>query len=115
MSAPSLDGRRFASPAQVDGGDVGADTVFEYSQEGELVWARYAGGAVRIGFLVGTRAGDALDFRYSHVDAGGVTANGHCRSRIVVLDDGRLRLDESWEWESRPGRGTSTLEELTAS
>lgn len=114
MSAPSLDGRRFASPAQVEGGDVGADTVFEYTQDGAVVWARYAGGAVRLGFLVGTRTGDTLDLRYSHVDRHGATANGHCRSAIVVLDDGRLRLDETWEWESRPGSGTSTLEELTA-
>lgn len=112
MTAPSLDGRRFASPAPVVGGDVGTDTVFAYHQEGEVVWARYAGGAVRLGFLVGTRAGDELDVRYSHVDTGGATANGRCRSRIVELGDGRLRLDETWAWESRPGSGTSTVEEL---
>lgn len=109
---PSLDGRRFASPAQVAGGDVGAETVFEYHEDGEVVWARYRGGAVRLGFLVGVRSGDSLSFRYSHLTAEGETANGRCRSTIEELPDGRLRLDELWQWESRDGAGTSVLEEL---
>ena len=37
-------------------------TEFEYHQHGDLVWARYEGGAVRLGFLVGTRLGDRLEF-----------------------------------------------------
>jgi hypothetical protein len=28
-----------------------------------------------------------------------------------VLPDGRLRLRETWAWESREGTGTSVLEE----
>ena len=40
------------------------------------------------------RRGDGLDFRYSHVTTSGTTANGHCRSRIVVSDDGPLELHE---------------------
>jgi hypothetical protein len=30
-----------------------------------------------------------------------------------VLPDGRLRLDEQCHWESRPGGGTSVVEEIT--
>jgi hypothetical protein len=29
-----------------------------------------------------------------------------------MLADGRLRLDEVWEWESKPGSGTSAIEEI---
>lgn len=109
---PSLDGRRFVSPEQVAGGDVGAETVFEYRQDDEVVWARYRGGAIALGFLVGVRSGGSLSFRYSHLTAGGETASGRCRSTIEELSDGRLRLHERWQWESRPGAGTSLLEEL---
>lgn len=109
---PSLDGRRFASPAQVAGGDVGAETVFDYSQDGDVVWARYRGGAVALGFLVGVRSRDSLSFRYCHLTAEGETASGRCRSTVEELSDGRLRLHERWQWESRPGDGTSVLEEL---
>src|SRR3712207_3857818 len=98
MALPSLDGRRFRAVTDVEGGDVGADTVFEYHEDGGVVHARYAGGAVRLGFLVGQRDGDGIEFRYSQLRADGTTASGHCRSTIEVLGDGRLRLHERWQW-----------------
>ncbi len=76
-----------------------------------MVWARYHGGAVRLGFLVGTREGDRLDFRYSQLNKSGETANGHCSTTVSVLPDGRLRLSEDWVWESTPGAEMSMVEE----
>jgi ADP-ribose pyrophosphatase YjhB (NUDIX family) len=115
VTSPSLDGRIFADVTAAHAGDVGADTRFQYHEERDgTVWARYAGGTITLGFLVGTRSGDRLDFRYSHVTADGTTASGHCQSSIEVLDDGRLRLHETWQWESRDGSGTSTVEEIAA-
>jgi catechol 2,3-dioxygenase-like lactoylglutathione lyase family enzyme len=107
----SLHGRRFRT-TQAAGGDVTADTVFSYGQDGDLIWARYAGGAVRLGHLAGTRRADTLDFRYAHVTVAGETASGHCRSTIGSLADGRLSLHERWEWDSQPGSGASVLEEI---
>jgi len=113
VPSPSLDGRIFADVTTAHAGDVGADTRFEYHEAADgTVWARYAGGTVGLGFLVGTRVEDRLDFRYSHVTTDGATASGHCQSTIEVLDDGRLRLHETWEWESRDGSGASTVEEV---
>jgi len=111
MTAGSLDGRRFAAVANV-GGEVGADTVFEYHEGAGEVWATYQGGAVVHGFLVGTRTADTLDIRYVQLNDHGETSGGHCVSAIQELPDGRIRLDEKWEWESRPGVGTSVVEEL---
>jgi hypothetical protein len=91
--------------------EASAATVFEYHEDGDVVWARYQGGAVRLGFLVGTRAGDPLDFRDSQLNEGGETSNGHCSTTISVLPDGRLRLSEHWTWESKPGSGTIAAEE----
>jgi hypothetical protein len=34
-------------------------------------------------------------------------------STVVELDDGRVRLDETWEWESQQGNGTSIVEQVT--
>jgi hypothetical protein len=110
--APSLDGRRFRSAVDVPGGDIGTETVFEYAEADGIVHARYAGGAIRLGFLVGTREGDTLRFRYAQVRGDGTTAAGRCESRIEALDDGRLRLHETWAWESREGAGTSVVEEI---
>ena len=108
----SLDGRRFRAVAEVAGGDVGPQTEFHYSERADgVIHARYAGGAVRLGFLVGTRAGATLRFRYAQLLEDGATATGHCESRIEELPDGRLRLHETWGWDSRDGSGTSVVEE----
>ncbi|HEX5496797.1 MAG TPA: hypothetical protein VFX70_19720 [Mycobacteriales bacterium] len=120
MDAPSLDGRWFR-PADIPSetvpdlpGDVRPDepTVFRYSEQDGEVWGVYAGGVIRRGYLVGTRQGDRLEFRYVQLDASGNTATGHCRSTLRVLDDGRLRLDEAWQGQPGTGSGTGALEEL---
>ena len=112
-TTPSLDGRIFVDVTEDHAGDVGAETRFEYHEEPDgVIWARYHGGTVRLGHLVGTRDGDELDFRYSHVTTEGTTASGHCRSRIVAREDGLLEFHEEWEWESRPGNGSSVVREL---
>ena len=51
-------------------GEVSEAPVCEYHEDGGAVWARYEGGDVRLGFLVGTRDGDRIDFRYSQLNAG---------------------------------------------
>lgn len=112
-SHPSLDGRAFASDADVAGGDVGPATVFHYREMPDgVIEARYAGGAVRAGNLVGTRDGDELRFRYAQVRLDGSTATGRCTSVVTRLGDGRLAMDEDWAWESEAGTGTSRVVEL---
>ena len=93
-------------------GEANAETTFEYHEQGDLIWARYEGGTVRLGYLVGIREGSQLEFRYSHVNMSGETANGRCSTTVSLLPDGRIRLEEDWEWESKPGAGTSTVEEV---
>jgi hypothetical protein len=102
----------FASEAPVDGGDVGPATVFRYRERDGAIEADYAGGTIRAGFLVGTREGDELRFRYVQLRTDGTTAGGRCTSQIVEVDDGRLAMDETWAWESEPGDGTSRVVEV---
>jgi GNAT superfamily N-acetyltransferase len=108
----SLDGRSFRVAEMADSGEATMSTVFEYHEEDGVIWARYSGGAVVLGFLVGTRTGDRLEFRYTQLNDQGETATGRCSTTISVLDDGALRLDEDWAWESKPGAGTSAAVEI---
>nr|WP_237536832.1 hypothetical protein [Streptomyces sp. SID5785] len=94
-------------------GQVGTRTRFAYREADGRVWASYEGGDVERGHLVGTREGDRLDFRYVQLKTDGTTSSGHCRSTVSELADGRIRLDETWEWESQDGSGTSVVEELS--
>jgi len=110
--ARSLDGVRFTVAEMGEQGEASAATVFEYREKDGVVWARYEGGAVELGFLVGRRDGDRLDFRYSQLNTSGETSNGHCESTISVLPDGRLRTVDDWAWESKEGAGRSAHEEM---
>jgi hypothetical protein len=110
-SVPSLDGRRFGV-ADAGGGVATTETRFHYREGDGIVTATYEGGTIRQGFLVGTRVADSLDFRYVQLHEDGSTATGHCVTELELLGDGRVRLNETWEWESRPGNGRCVAEEL---
>jgi hypothetical protein len=109
----SLDGLVLAPVADQAPGQVGTRTRFTYHERDGAIWAEYTGGDVVRGHLVGTRDGDRLDFRYVQLKRDGSTASGHCASVVRELPDGRVRLEETWEWESQPGSGTSVVEQVS--
>ncbi|MFD9331081.1 hypothetical protein [Streptomyces sp. NPDC060065] len=113
--ARSLDGLVLSPVADQAPGQVGTRTRFTYHEHNGEIWADYAGGDVVRGHLLGTREGDRLDFRYVQLKRDGSTSSGHCVSRVAELPDGRVRLEETWEWESQRGSGTSVVEEVEAS
>lgn len=112
MRVPSLDGRRFRGAS--GGVAASADTVFAFREDRltGVVTATYSGGAVVAGSLVGTREDARVVFRYTQLTADGSLDTGRSSDRVEVLDDGRLRLHETWTWDSRDGSGESVLEEL---
>ncbi|MDF6021627.1 hypothetical protein [Streptomyces sp. JH34] len=110
--ARSLDGLVLSPVADQAPGQVGTRTRFTYHERDSRIWAEYEGGDIVRGHLVGTRDGDTLDFRYVQLKQDGTTSSGHCVSTVTDLADGRVRLDETWEWESLRGSGTSVVEEV---
>ncbi|MGP3981285.1 hypothetical protein [Streptomyces sp. KR80] len=108
----SLDGLIFAPVSDQAPGQVGTRTRFHYHEADGRIWAEYVGGDIVRGYLVGTRDGDRLDFRYVQLKQDGGTSSGHCASTVVPLPDGRIRLEERWEWESQEGSGTSAVEQI---
>lgn len=111
MEGVDMDGRVLRAAAPAAGGDVTPETEFRFRQSGDMVWGRYSGGRIRLGFFVGTSDGQTLQFRYTQLGSDGETASGSSIDRIEVLEDGRVRLHEQWAWDSREGSGTSVLEE----
>lgn len=107
-------GRRFGSVKNSAGGDVGRDTVFDYRQSGDIVWAEYSGGEIVRGQLIAKAdAAGVLDMRYQHVNGRGELMTGVCRSTPELLPDGRIRLNERWQWTSGDrSAGESVIEEI---
>jgi hypothetical protein len=93
-------------------GEISSDTLFTFSQRDNLVHARYSGGSVRLGVLVGTRSGNRLAWRYAQMDQAGRLDGGHALCELRSLADGRLALVEHFTWESRAGSGTNLLEQI---
>jgi hypothetical protein len=58
------------------------------------------------------RSGHSLDFRYVQLHTDGSTASGHCSTELELLPNGRIQLNETWEWESRQGSGRSVEVEM---
>jgi hypothetical protein len=104
----------FGSLNNTANGEVGEDTLFHYSQAGDVVWAEYAGGAIMKGFLIAKIVeNSALDMRYAHINKAGKLMTGKGYSTPEVLPDGRIRLYEKWQWTSGDmSEGESIVEEI---
>lgn len=107
----------FKPASNSSNGEVDNTTRFHYHQDGSIVWAEYSGGSIKKGSLIATVKEDgSLDMRYHHVNLDGQLMTGKCVSTPETMEDGRLRLKETWQWTSGDGStGESVLEEVKQS
>ena len=108
----TLDGLKMRVVTTATSGVVSADTVFEFQQQGMVVTARYAGGRIMAGFLAGKWEKGRLPFRYVQVTNDGAVESGRSVGHVSRLPDGRVRLEEHFQWESKQGSGTNVFEEI---
>lgn len=108
----NLDGVRMFVSSRAATGVVGSDTHLHFTQRGSRVAARYAGGSVARGWLVGTIAGSELVFRYLQREKSGETHGGSSVCHVERRLDGRLRVTEHFTWSSRPGCGVNVFDEV---
>lgn len=110
-----LDGLRMNAVQTAANGVINADTVFEFCQSAERVWATYAGGPIDRGYLVGIVRGIEFEFRYCQLEKDGTLAGGHSNCELQMSHDSRVQIVEHFEWESRSGKGTNIIQELRES
>lgn len=107
-----LNGCVMTTVAAAATGVVDASTTLRFRQDGRLFSARYDGGAIFDGLLVGTISPDgSVSFRYAQADREGRLDQGVSTGQLMRLEDGRLRLTESFQWLTRPGGGENVFEE----
>ena len=117
MNKIDYDNRTFKSVANSATGEVSAATTFHYHQKNNLIWAEYAGGEIVFGSLIAKLlADDSLEMRYQHLNKQGELMTGKCFSTPEILNDGRIRLHEKWQWTSGDfSTGESIVEEIKPS
>ncbi|MCG8328774.1 MAG: hypothetical protein MI974_13870 [Chitinophagales bacterium] len=94
-----LEGKIFQSVENTDNGEVSSDTLFHYHQEENIISAEYSGGCIANGHLLGKINIDGtLRFFYHHINSNGELKVGQCKSTPEILEDGRLKFHEEWQW-----------------
>lgn len=113
-SAINYDGRKFVLKMNSENGDVSEQTLFLYHQNGSLLWAEYSGGDILKGYLIGSVSDSGeLDFVYHHMNRDMMIKTGKCHSVPTVMENGKIKLLEQWEWTSGDfSRGESLLVEV---
>lgn len=106
--------RRFKPIKTSANGEISDETVFEYKQKGNILSSEYVGGEIVKGHLIG-KVDDLgnIEMSYHQINQKGELMTGVCFSKPEILDSGKIRLHESWQWTSGDyTKGESVLEEL---
>jgi hypothetical protein len=103
----------FRSVSNTENGETSNETVFHYKQVGNILTSEYSGGRILKGHLIGiVDENQNIEMRYHQVNDKNEIMTGMCKSKPEILENGKIRLHESWEWTSGDkSKGNSIIEE----
>lgn len=106
-------GKIFKPIENTENGETTSETVFLYKQVGNILTSEYSGGKIKKGHLIGlVDENGNIDMRYHQVNNNGKIMTGICKSLPEILENGKIRLHESWQWTSGDkSKGESIIEE----
>jgi hypothetical protein len=105
--------KKFRLKSNTENGETSNETLFLYKQVGNILTSEYSGGKIKQGHLIGLvdNAGN-IEMRYHQVNIKDELMTGICNSKPEILENGKIRLHEDWEWTSGDkSKGTSIIEE----
>ncbi|MEU8307128.1 hypothetical protein AB0C84_26570 [Actinomadura sp. NPDC048955] len=110
----NLNGRRFAMVSSTASRvDPAAPTWFAYEEADGVVWGSYEGDTVVQGRFVGARRGGEVRLNYVHLTKQSADpVAGSSTNRIELLQDGRIRLVEEFQFEGDATPQVSVCEEI---
>ena len=106
--------KKFRPISNSENGETSNETIFHYKQVGNVLTSEYSGGRIRYGHLIGLVDKDGLiEMRYHQVNEKGELMTGICYSKPEILENGKIRLYENWQWTSGDkSEGQSIIEEI---
>jgi hypothetical protein len=108
-----IEGMRMVVSSTGKSGVCDGGTILEFHRTNEFVAARYQGGSIVEGQLIGTLRGMTIDFRYVQADTQNNIDAGFSHEELNRLPDGRLQLTEHFQWYTRKESGTNVFVEMT--
>ena len=106
--------KKFRPVSNSENGEVSSEMVFHYQQEGNILTCSYQGKSIKKGQLIGLVDSEGkIDMRYHQINLAGELMTGICHSTPEIMENGKIRLLESWQWTSGDrSKGNSILEEV---
>jgi hypothetical protein len=113
METFDLNNKTFVLLQNSENGEVNADTIFKYNQEGNLVTADYYGGTIRYGKIIGDLQGDRMDMLYQCITTDNELKAGKALAHLSLTDDGKIKMKLDWMWLTNDNnRGVSEYVEV---
>jgi hypothetical protein len=106
--------KKFKPVSNSENGEVSGEMIFHYMQEDNILTCTYQGANILKGHLIGIvdEMGN-IQMRYHQVNQKGELMTGICSSTPEMLDNGKIRLHEKWQWTAGDkSEGRSILEEI---
>ncbi|MBQ4819513.1 n-acetylglutamate synthase [Aquimarina sp. MMG016] len=110
----NYNGKKFKPLLISDNGEVSDDMIFHYKQSANILTCEYQGTNILKGHLIGLvdKYGN-IKMTYHQINQKGELMTGICNSKPEVMDNGKIRLLEEWQWTSGDkSKGHSILEEI---
>jgi len=110
----NYDGKNFRVISTSSNSQLSDSFVFEYCQEGKVLKCDYGGNSIVAGHLLGTvEENGEIEMYYHQINKNGEISCGKCTSRPEMMENGKLRLYEKWQWLTGDmTEGESVLEEV---
>lgn len=110
----SYHNKKFCTLQNSNNGETSSETIFHYTQKGQVVQAFYEGGKIVAGHLIGiVDETGVIQMVYHQVNTDMELMTGKCISTPEILENGKIRLHEKWQWTSGDfSAGNSVIEEM---
>ena len=104
----------FRPTSNTKNGETSSETIFHYKQVDNVLTSEYSGGKIKYGHLIGlVDKNGNIEMCYHQVKNKDDLMTGICKSKREILENGKIRLHESWEWTSGDkSKGQSIIEEI---
>jgi len=94
-----LNNKTFMNLVNTANGDITSATQFYYTQKDHVITAKYEGGIIQIGSIIGQMlTEDTFEIYYQHLTVSGEIRIGQCITKIELLENDVVKLIENWQW-----------------
>ncbi len=106
--------KKFRTISNTDNGETSSETIFHYKQVDNVLTSEYSGGKITRGYLIGlVEENGNIEMRYHQVNTNNELMTGICQSTPEIMQNGKVRLHEVWQWTSGDNsKGKSIIEEI---